>query len=336
MKYRLTVGLQSITSSNTLQGAVTPLTSGILSLIDSTVPHLWLPRKACTVFEQAFGLTYDAKTDLYLVNDTTHARLQQLNPTVTFKLGNTVSGGTCINIVLPYLAFDLQASSPFFPTAKNYFPLRRANNDTQYTLGRTFLQEAYIIVDCERSSFLVSQALFKDPNPQQIVTIKPVSFGNHSVSTSPRSSPLALKNSTNIGIIVGAAFALLMICIAVIVLYRKHNSRKSARRLTNFSTSKGQVAEYQKAELTADAEAAKFELAVDEERGRFELAANGNCGNFELAANEDCGNFELASDNQTEICELDSHRQNRSITSGDTSIQKICTNPPGTRPRKLK
>lgn len=46
----LTVGLQSIAVSSTLQGAVAPLTSGILSLIDSTVSHIWLPLEACVFF----------------------------------------------------------------------------------------------------------------------------------------------------------------------------------------------------------------------------------------------------------------------------------------------
>lgn len=299
----LTVGLQSITASNTLQGVVAPLTSGILSLIDSTVSHMWLPIKACTIFEKAFGLTYDAKTQLYLVNDTVHAKLQQLNPTVTFKISNTVSGGDFVNIELPYLAFDLQASSPIYSTARNYFPLRRAHNESQYTLGRTFLQEAYIIVDYERSNFSVSQALFKDPNPQRIVTVDSVSTQNSSSSSHSNSSSRGLSHSIIVGIIVSAIAALLMICL-VTYFWRKYRSKRSTTRSIEPIALKRQSVEYRKAELAADEESGKFELAANDEAGNFELCADEESGKFELAADEESGKFELAAGEESIKIEL--------------------------------
>lgn len=326
----LTVGLQSITASNTLQGAVAPLTSGILSLIDSTVSHIWLPTKACTIFEQAFGLTYDAETELYLVNDTIHAKLQQLNPTVTFKIGNTVSGGDFVNIEFPYLAFDLQASSPIYSTAKNYFPLRRAQNDTQYTLGRTFLQEAYIVVDYERSNFSVSQAFFKDPNPQRIVTIDAVSPHSNSTLTNPNSSSRGLSRGIVAGITISAIAFLSVVCL-VIYFRRKHSAKRSAQRPIDPTASKRQSFEYRKAELSAHEKSGKFELVGDEESGKvelagdeefrkvelaadkefrkFELAADEESGKFELAAEEGTARFELAADSPKTLCKLDSSRR---------------------------
>lgn len=315
----LTIGLQSITASNTLQGGVTPLTSGILSLIDSTIPHIWLPTKACSIFEEAFGLTYDARTELYLVNDTIHAKLQQLNPIVTFKIGNSVSGGDSLSIELPYLAFDLQASSPIYPTAKNYFPLRRASNDTQYTLGRTFLQEAYVIVDYERSNFSVSQALFKDPNPQQIVTIDSVSSGDNSTSTFSNSSSRVLSRGTTAGIIIGAAAAFLLIILTAIYFFRKYNSKRSTERRWNSTALKRQIAKYRKAELPADEKFGKVELAADEESGKFELAADEESGKFELASNE---KFELAANDQNVIPELDSRGPSGNTPRTHISIPK--------------
>lgn len=138
----LTLGLQTIQATNTFQGLMSLLPSGILTFIDSTIPEIWLPVPACTIFETAFGLTYDPHTDRYLVNDTIHANLTTMNPVITFKLGNTKEGGNTTSISLPYAAFDLQASYPIYPTATKYFPLRRAVNESQYRLGRVFLQEA--------------------------------------------------------------------------------------------------------------------------------------------------------------------------------------------------
>jgi hypothetical protein len=108
----LTVGVDSILATNSLQGTFS-LTSGAhFSVIDSTVPHLWLPTAICSQFERAFGLTYDPNTDLYLVNDTIHQQLLSRNPTLTIKLINSLqdTATNYTNIQLPYAAFDLQAS----------------------------------------------------------------------------------------------------------------------------------------------------------------------------------------------------------------------------------
>ncbi|KAI6710418.1 hypothetical protein JHW43_007065 [Diplocarpon mali] len=189
----LTIGVQAIQAKDTFLGTVSLLPSGILSLIDSTVPEIWLPATACTVFESAFGLQYDAHTDRYLVNTSTHASLTSLNPVLSFKLGNLAEGGETVVISLPYKAFDLQVSWPIYANSTNYFPLRRAANDSQYTLGRTFLQEAYVIADYERFNFSVSQCLFQENNPQKLVGIlPPVKKKLHSSK---------LKRGTLIGII---------------------------------------------------------------------------------------------------------------------------------------
>ena len=139
---QLVVALQSITYSNS--STQTPLLSqGINALVDSTVPYLWLPQSACDAFVQAFGLTWDPIHNLYTVNDTSHKANVKHNASVIFQLSNNlIGGGPSINITLPYSSFDLVATSPLVSSQTRYFPLQRGNDDTQYTLGRTFLQES--------------------------------------------------------------------------------------------------------------------------------------------------------------------------------------------------
>ncbi|EON66382.1 hypothetical protein W97_05479 [Coniosporium apollinis CBS 100218] len=222
----LTIGVQSIVAQDTLIGVASLTSTGHLSFIDSTVPHIWLPQAVCDVFERAFGLTYDPTTDLYLVNDTTHSQLQSLNPTISFKLGNQATidpDGQSVTIDLPYAAFDLQASYPLYNTSTNYFPIRRAANNTQYTLGRTFLQEAYLTVDNERRNFSVSQAVFKDPMPsREIVTI----LCNGCTAASPDSS--GLSTGATIGIAVGAVLLILGAGLAIFFFIR---NKKRKQRL---------------------------------------------------------------------------------------------------------
>jgi hypothetical protein len=71
-----------------------------------------------------------------------HSALLAANPSVTFVLADQESGGQTVSITLPYSAFDLMVEYPIVANPTYYFPLRKAENETQYTLGRTFLQEA--------------------------------------------------------------------------------------------------------------------------------------------------------------------------------------------------
>lgn len=218
----LTVHVDSIMATNTFQGAISLSSEAHLSVIDSTVAQLWLPTDICTQFEQAFGLTYDPYTDLYLVNDTVHANLTTLNPTVTIKLTNSAQDTATkyTNIELPYAAFDLQASYPYYTNATRYFPIRRAANDTQYVLGRTLLQEAYLIVDYERANFTVAQAAFPDPLPAaQIVTINPPRDGETPNSTS------SLGAGAIAGIVVGSVLALAILGLVAFFLIRRRRQR---------------------------------------------------------------------------------------------------------------
>lgn len=139
----LVVGLQSITYDMDAS-TVSLLPTSILAFIDSTIPWIYLPLESCQEFERAFGLTWNATVDLYLVNDTLHQSLTARNPNITFQIGNSQTGGPTVDIVLPYASFDLLASYPLVSEASRYFPLQRATNESQYTLGRTFLQEAYV------------------------------------------------------------------------------------------------------------------------------------------------------------------------------------------------
>lgn len=139
----LLVGLQSISvigSSHRL------LPTPVLAFVDSTVPHLWLPLEACKVFEDVFGISWDPTSDLYLVNETTHQALLAQNASLVFTIGAGTQSLVTTNITLPYASFDLQLSNsyPNVTNSTRYFPLRRAANETQYTLGRAFLQETYV------------------------------------------------------------------------------------------------------------------------------------------------------------------------------------------------
>ncbi len=136
----LVVGVQAISVVDSSQEL---LPTPILAFVDSTVPHIWLPVEACREFEETFGISWDSSSDLYLVNETTHQALLAQNASLAFRIGTNTVTSNVIDIILPYASFDLQVldTYPNVAYSTRYFPLKRAANDTQYTLGRTFLQE---------------------------------------------------------------------------------------------------------------------------------------------------------------------------------------------------
>ena len=221
--YALNAGVQSITATNTLIGEVELLSNNITATVDSDLPYLQLPVSVCKNFERALGLFWDPSMQLYLVNDTIHGRLREDNPTFSFTLGRSAS--QTVNITLPYQAFDLQVTQPIAENGTNYFPLRCTSNTSQFILGRAFLQEAYLFVDYDTSSFSLSQAQFK--NESDIVTV------NHAdVRGSPPGSPSTapgkggLSKGSIAGITVGASAAAVLLISVLFFLLRRVQRRK--------------------------------------------------------------------------------------------------------------
>ena len=266
----LVVGLQSIrfSDSTTTEKELLP-DGGILAFVDSTDPHIWLPLTACKAFESAFNLTYDQRTDLYLVNDLLHAKLLAQNASLTFIIGDNIKDGETIGITLPYLSFDLEASYEYLNETTKYFPLRRAANDSQYTLGRTFLQESwvlliyslalylhfhgllltlsnrYLIVDYERQNFSLSQSVFIENTKQNLVPIPPLGNDTLAINTTPQRPPASSKLSGGVltGIIVAIVTLVILVSGTIIFLIR--------RRKANLTKSKQEGSPFEKPELDA-------------------------------------------------------------------------------------
>ena len=131
------------------------LNTSIYASLDSAASQIWLPTSVCTAFENAFNLTWNDASSLYLLTDDQHSALLASNPNVTFSLSSGLQNDSqTLNITLPYSAFDLNYTtlSPNSTTSVPYFPLKRASTSDQYTLGRTFLQYTYIIFEYQRNN----------------------------------------------------------------------------------------------------------------------------------------------------------------------------------------
>ncbi|CZT22127.1 uncharacterized protein RCC_07996 [Ramularia collo-cygni] len=219
----LVVELQSITYSTL--GSSPLLARSSFMFIDSLVPHMWLPTNACEAFEKAFNLTWNSTLELYLIDDAVHQAILAENPTFTFTLGAGGTRNDTTDITIPYAAFDLEVSQPIVESGSSrYFPLKQAQNSTQYTLGRVFLQEAYVIADFDRQNFTVAQALFPSTSQaQELHAILP-----------PTSNDSKEESSLSAGVIAGIAIgavALIAILIFGIWWTCRRKRRKSQAAL---------------------------------------------------------------------------------------------------------
>lgn len=188
------------------------LSQPIVSYISTLVPDIWLPLDACTEFAKAFGLSFNTSSNNYYVNNTAHQSNLAKNSVVTFQVGPEVASSS-IAIRLPYWNFHLVAetkdSDPSTTGESFRFPIRRASNDSQYILGRAFLQSAHLSVDYERRSFNLSQALYPSSSVKQ--SIVPILHpGQESEDRSPRDG---LTKAAVAGMIVGAVIAVLVIAL---------------------------------------------------------------------------------------------------------------------------
>ncbi|KAG8525659.1 uncharacterized protein KY384_000419 [Bacidia gigantensis] len=236
----LLVSVQRIQFSN--QAVAGPLESGIYALLDSLVPDIWLPKDVCQTFEAAFGLTYNETANMYFVNDTLHQSLKSQNASVVFSLSPSAqSSGVAqtVSITLQYSSFDLQLKQPSLSNETRYFPLRRADNATQYTLGRTFFQEAYVIANYEYRNFSVAQAKFPDLDTEEdIVTLPSAESQSQDVKSSK------LSAGAIAGIVIGMVVFLAILMLAV-WLWRR--ARKAA--ILKAKNAEPDSTDYRKAEL---------------------------------------------------------------------------------------
>ncbi|GAM87810.1 hypothetical protein ANO11243_058380 [Dothideomycetidae sp. 11243] len=203
-------------------------TTSFAAAVDSTIPYLYLPLDLCQVFEQTFGLVYNSSLDLYTVNSTLHTTLLKANPSVTFTLGQSYAGGNTVDITLPYGAFDLSVSYPIIENTTQkvpYFPIRRATNATQFTMGRTFLQEAYLIADYERQNFTIAPCAWDTNinNAQLEAITSPLTL-----AALDKSSHSTSHTKLIIGVVVGGV--LIIAILIAYALFRRHMRRVRIER----------------------------------------------------------------------------------------------------------
>lgn len=263
-----------------------------LFTIDTSTPFLWLPDTVCDSFASSLNLTYDDNLQLYLFPDDNSSSPNTLtgwNLTFTFGLSNLPGSSNEVELTLPYDAFNLQLSYPFpnldavfTSPPTNYFPLRKAGNSTQYTIGRAFLQETYLTVDYERNNFSLSQAVFTEEAVSNVNLMAITRPKNSTWPGSDTSTHSGLSTGAKVGIGVGVAVGALIVLAALGILYFRRKAakdntmsekQKPKRRSLMSLLHRGPDSKSSVSELLGD-KRHPTEVAADSSATRFELSGN--------------------------------------------------------------
>ncbi|KAF7910091.1 uncharacterized protein EAE98_012234 [Botrytis deweyae] len=228
----------------------------INALIDSSTPYLWLPETVCNRFAEALGLSYNESLNLYTFdeNPTQHNNLSDssTSTTFTFRFKDKPSASDFVEIHLPYAAFDLSLSYPYIPNTKYgtdeaskfYFPLARSANSSQYTIGRAFLQEAYIITSYETNQFSLYQAVHVSDtlNNKSIVAIPSgdITTGQETGTVSS-SQNARLTEGQIAGIVIGVIGTIATLLATLYFSYIKYYKPKKLALALKNSTSESEA-----------------------------------------------------------------------------------------------
>ncbi|KAI8723688.1 Peptidase A1 domain-containing protein [Fusarium sp. LHS14.1] len=203
------------------------------AIFDSSTPYLWLPDDVCDQFAAALNLTYNSTFDLYLISNEQYREYSKADTlSLTFVLssfdnndnfGDPYDVSGVVNITLPLRAFVSLLQYPFMEEtikygepAVPYFMLRKAHNSTTYILGRSFLQESYLITKYDEGIFSIHQALFPEESssdPELIAIGQP--------DNSPYPPPFSgnSRNRLSKGAIagIGVGSGVFVACVAALV-----------------------------------------------------------------------------------------------------------------------
>ena len=167
------------------------ITSSIPVQMNAGAPYLSLPNSTCSAIARDLPVTYQAKYGLYFWN-TTDPRYAQIVTSPSFlsftfrASGDSTGTNGNMTINVPFALLNLTLDLPLISTPTSYFPCQPPQLGGQYSLGRAFLQAAFIGVNWDLQSegeWYLAQA----PGPGAASSPSQMSFGS-TVSSSPSSS----------------------------------------------------------------------------------------------------------------------------------------------------
>lgn len=221
-------------------------------LVDPTAPFIYLPKSSCDAIAANLPVTYQPNLGLYFWDTTSPAYHEIISSPAfldfTFRQNGSLTQNITINV--PFSLLNLTLTSPLVDIPTPYFPCNPVGYGKvypQYTLGRAFLQAAFVGVNWQYDglgNWFLAQAPGPNLPTQPIVT----SIGLNDAYIVPSMNlwadtwrgswaPIAAATTTNparshlskgaiAGIAVGAVVVGLIVIAGAAICWRTTKSKK--------------------------------------------------------------------------------------------------------------
>ena len=136
------------------------------------VPYIYLPPGTCEAAAKVLPITFHKKTGLYLwdVNSPSYARIVRSPSYLAFVLSDRTA--TNITVKVPFALLNLTLEAPLADRPTAYFPCMSLDSQWGFwSLGRAFLQAAFLGVDLERNVTYLAQAPGPDMEQSVVRTV---------------------------------------------------------------------------------------------------------------------------------------------------------------------
>ena len=237
--------------------------SSLSVAMNSAAPYIYLPNSTCAALTKDLPVTYSAKYGLYLW-EVTNPQYIKIITAPTYLIFIFRNAGQNITVKVPFQLLNLTLDSPLIDKPTQYFPCTTPQDSSTYTLGRAFLQAAFIGVNWDQGlgQWFLAQAPGPntDNTPSQtpingtilkgsgadwaqswssVWTALPVASSNSSPTATAIAPPQSsnpspkshLTSGASAGLGVGIALILLGSVVGVAALYfrRRKRRREEAR-----------------------------------------------------------------------------------------------------------
>ncbi|KAL9105937.1 MAG: hypothetical protein Q9227_008961 [Pyrenula ochraceoflavens] len=241
---------------------------------DPLSPYMYLPKQTCDALAQTLPVTFDQKSKYYLwnTNDPNFKKVVSSPAWLGFTFPPAPGQTDEVLIKVPFGLLNLTLSPPIVSNPVQYFPCMPVTPTSgTYTLGRAFLQSAFLGRNWNRKTTWLAQApgpgvamqgmgvqytdienddtevtgftgndLFKQSWSNHWTPIKSTTANDNSTSSSDGSSGLSTGAKAGIGI--GAAAGAIIVLLGAALLYRRQRQtrRDSPGSRSLFSNSQRQ------------------------------------------------------------------------------------------------
>ncbi|KAK8044348.1 hypothetical protein PG993_004372 [Apiospora rasikravindrae] len=150
------------------QGNSSMGSNGIYVHVDGCSPYLSLPKSTCDAIAQHLPVTYNEGLGLYTWNTDDAKYTQIVNSASALEFSFYGSSNTDkVPISVPFRHLNLTLDAPLVSSPRPYFPCF-TGSDT-YTLGRAFLQDAFVGANWGAKTWFMAQAPGPNIPPSNVV-----------------------------------------------------------------------------------------------------------------------------------------------------------------------